>query len=104
MDEVSKMNVIALKQELKKQGISTTDLKEVLVTRLEDAIFKNVLLVENLPQEEVDNLAGDVFSPDAYWQELSSESEYVNKDIPNDFRAPTVSLGENAAIRKRNYG
>ena len=42
IDEVNKIKIIDLKQELKKRGISTTGLKEVLVTKLKDAIFKNV--------------------------------------------------------------
>ena len=98
------MKVIDIKKELKKRGVSTIGLKEVFVARLKDAILKNVPLVENLAPKEADNLAGDVFSPGAYWKELPCEGEYVKEDIPNGFRAPTVPLGENASVQKRNYG
>ena len=101
---VGKMGVVELRTELKKRGIKITGLKKAeLVAKLNDAIEKNVPLVEELPQKEAENLAGDVFSPRAYWEELPCEGEFIDENIPNGFRAPTVPLGENAAVRKRNY-
>ena len=104
MEDVRKMKVIDLKDQLRKRGMNAMGKKEDLINRLTDAIQRKVPFVAQLPQNEAQNLAGDVFSPGAYWEELPCEGDVVDEQIPIGFRAPTVPLGETAAMKKRNYG
>ena len=102
-EDVCKMKVAELKTELKRRGCSVTGKKDELVERLVKAIEENVPLVENLPTEKVENLAGDGFSPGAHWELLECNGEFVEENIPNNLRAPTVPLGERVLQKKRNY-
>ena len=74
-----------------------------MLARLKDALARGLPLVEEMPQKQVQNLAGAEFSPGAHWVELPCEGEYVSEIIPQGFRAPTVPQGEHHAVRKRNY-
>ena len=89
--------------ELKKRRIKTTGKKSELVSMLTDALAKGVPLVENLTKEKAENLAGDHFSPGAYWEELVCDGEYVKEETLEGFRAPTVPDGEKPTVRKRQY-
>ena len=102
-DEVPKMPVKDLKIELKKRGIKNTGKKAELVSLLTDALAKGVPLVENLTKEKAQNLAGEHFSPGAYWEELVCDGEYVEEETLEGFRAPTVPDGEKPTVRKRQF-
>ena len=103
MDEVMKMKVPELREELKKRGLSTKGNKAAYVDRMKDAIEKGLPLLENLTTEKVNNLAGDSFSPGAHWEPLVCEGEYINETLPNHFRYPTVPEGERSSVKKRNF-
>jgi len=79
LEEVSKLNVSALRKELRLRGLNVRGLKAVLQGRLNDAIVKGVHLVNNL-NENIANMAGDAFSPGAYWEELECDGEYVEDE------------------------
>jgi len=93
LEEASKLSVSALKKELRLRGLNVRGLKAVLQRRLNDAIVKGVHLVNNL-NENIANMAGDAFSPGAYWEELECDGEYVEDETPPGFHAPTVPAGE----------
>ena len=64
---------------------------------------KGVPLQAKLTKEERSNMAGDGFSPGAHWVELPCDGEFIDENIPDGYRAPTVPQGENYSVRKRNY-
>jgi len=66
----------------------------VIQERLKDAIEKRVPLIKNMSKEKIANMAGDAFSPGAYWDELECDSEYVLDQIPHGFNTPTLPVGE----------
>jgi len=102
LEDASKLNVRELRNELRLRGLNVRGLKAVLQGRLNDAIVKGVPLVTTLNQNNA-NMAGDAFSPGAYWEELECDGEYVEEETPPGFHAPTVPAGEVPTVRKRNY-
>ena len=77
--------------------------KNDLVERMREALEKRLPLLQNLSKEKEKNLAGDSFSPGAYWSVLECDGEFVDENTPDGFRAPTVPDGENSSVKKRNY-
>ena len=70
---------------------------------MREALEKRLPLLQNLSKEKEKNLAGDSFSPGAYWSALECDGEFVDENTPDGFRAPTVPDGENSSVKKRNY-
>jgi len=103
LEEASKLSVNALKKELRNRGLNVRGLKAVLEERLNDAIVQGVPLINNVSNEKIANMASDVFSPGAYWEELECDGEYVLDQTPHGFHAPTVPAGEVPTVRKRYY-
>ena len=97
------MKVTELGEELKKRGLLVRGNKAVLVARLEEAIQNGVPLVENLTNEKAANLAGDSFSPGAYWEFLECTGDILKETREEGFRAPTEPGGETLRVQKRNY-
>ena len=102
-ESIDKLKVNELKLELKKRGMNAKGKKEELVLRLKEAVEKGVKLIENLTPEMSQNMAGDSFSPGAYWKLLECDGEYLDNVVPDGLRAPTVPDGEVPVVRKRNY-
>ena len=101
--DVPQMVVPQLKEELNKRGCSTKGKKHELQDRLKKAIEENVPLVDKLTKEKAANLAGDVFTPGAYWELLECSGDFVEEKTQEGLRAPTVLQGEVLLARKRNY-
>ena len=70
---------------------------------MREALKNRLPLLQNFSKENGKNLAGDSFSPGAYWSTLECNGEFVNENTLDGFRAPTVPNGENASVKKRNY-
>ena len=102
-EEVKKMKVSELKIELRKRGLGCGGLKGELVARLNEAVEGGVPLIHDIDENQASNLAGDSFSPGAYWEMLECNGEYVSETLAPGFRSPTVPAGENPAVKKRNY-
>ena len=77
-----------------------------MVSLLQDAIRKGVLLVENMDTGVVDNLA-DGFAPGAFWETIEPKDEILEEGglIVNEqqFHEPTLEDGEVMVVPKRNY-
>ena len=101
--DVPNMKIPALKEELKRRGLSLKGNKAELGARLKEAIEKGVPLVANLTEEKASNLAGDSFSPGAYWEFLECTGELIKETREEGFRAPTEPEGEKSKVTKRNY-
>ena len=56
-----------------------------------------------MSKEKVANLAGDVFTPGAHWEELICDGDFVEESVPEGFRVPTIPEGESSIVRKRQY-
>ena len=90
---IDSMKVLELRNELEKRGMSKHGLKVVLVSRLKDAVSKNVPLLEHRPENEVANHAGDGFDGCAYWELLEADGGDIDESVMEvdgiRFRAPT---------------
>ena len=102
VEDVPKLMVNQLRDELKKRGCSQKGKKAELRSRLVKAIEDKIPLVENLTIDKA-NLAGDSFSPGAYWDLLECKGDYVEDKTPEGFRAPTDPADEVSQVKKRNY-
>ena len=91
--DVPNLKIPALKEELKRRGISIKGNKAELVTRLTEVIEEGVPLVTNLTKEKAANLAGDSFSPGAYWEFLECTGDFIKETRQEGFRAPTEPEG-----------
>ena len=100
-ESIDKMKVKDLRDELSKRGVDKIGLKRELVQQLREAIVAGVPMVENRPAEAVNNTAGDMFDPVAYWEELETVGNAIDESIMNieggNFRAPTVPEHEHNA-------
>ena len=74
-------------------------------------VAEGVAIIQYLPVEEIENSAGGVFHPGAYWKELEQAGPDMDDSIMNvegiSFRAPTTTAKEHAAVfmdlpKKRN--
>ena len=92
--------------------MTTNGLKAVLVSRLEEAVEKNVTLIHNHAPEVIEHCAGGEFAAGAYWKKLDPESEVIDEEVNVDgirFRVPTVPAVEHEnttfedRTKKRNY-
>ena len=73
-------------------------LKSVLVERLKEAVRNNVKLIEERPDDEVENIAGDGFNGNAYWKYIEQTGAEIDELVMEvegiNFRAPTTSEAE----------
>ena len=74
--DIKKLKFVELKDALKKRGCSAKGNKPALTARLKDAIDKNMEVVCDLVEGEVENFAGEGFSVGAKW-----ELEAANDDV-----------------------
>ena len=100
LDEVSKMKVSLLKEELKKRALPFNGKKQDLVSRLNQAIINKVPLCKNMTKERQANLAGESFTPGTHWVELPCDGAFLEETTPAGFRAPTVPEGEVSQVKK----
>ena len=103
IDDVSKMKVSELREELKKQGLSSKGNKIELLSRLNIGIANKTPLLVNLTKKKQANMAGDHFSPGTHWVELECDGAFLEETTPAGFRYPTVPDGEVAEVQKRNF-
>ena len=59
-----------MRDSLSKRGVNKAGLKVGLVRKLKEAVATGVPMMENRPAEVINNTAGDMFHPGAYWEEL----------------------------------
>ena len=64
-DDINKMKVMEFLSTLQARGTTTNGLKEVLVSRLEEAVKKNVPLMQNLAPEVIEHSSGGEFAAGA---------------------------------------
>ena len=111
-DAIKKMKVMELRSALQERGITKNGLKAVLVSRLEEAVEKNVPLIQNCTPEVIENRAGGDFAAGAYWKKIDTEAEVIDEEVNVDgirFRGPTVPAVEHKNTtfedrpKKRNY-
>ena len=72
-------------------------LKAVLVSRLEEAVDKNVPLMQNRAPEVIEHCYGGEFVSGAYWKKLYPEAEVIDEELNIDgirFWGPTVPAVE----------
>ena len=79
VEEVTKLSVSQLKEELKMRGLVVRGNKKELVGKLQEAIKNGVPLVENMTKEKAANLAGESFSPGAYWENLPCTGDFIEE-------------------------
>jgi hypothetical protein len=104
LDELQKLQVPELKNQLKSHGVYCIGKKELLIVRLRHCMKNGITVKPNLTATSGTNLAGDSFSPGAYWEPLICDGDITEEeDIGDEFRAPTVPSGEVAVVKKRNY-
>ena len=63
------------------------------MSRLEEAVDKNVPLIHNHAPEVIEHRAGGEFAAGAYWKKLDPEAEVIDEEVNVDgirFRGPTV--------------
>ena len=103
LDELRKMKVSALKEKLRNRGVSSKGKKEEMVVRLRHCFINNIPELENMSAEKAANMAGDCFSPGAFWEPLVCDGDFIEETQLEGFRAPTVPDGEIPLVKKRNY-
>ena len=59
-EAVRKLKVIELRDTLRKRGLSATELKAVLQTRLLEAVVNGVPILRDRPTEEIENPTSDI--------------------------------------------
>ena len=64
-DDINKMKVMELRSTLQARGMTKNGLKAVLVSRLEEAVKKNVPLMQNLAPEVIEYSSGGEFAAGA---------------------------------------
>ena len=111
-DDIKKMKVMELQSALQERGMTTNGLKVVLVSRLEDAVKKNVPMLKICAPEVIEHSAGGDFAAGDYWKKLDPEAEVIDEGVNVDgirFRGPTVPAVEHEnntfedQPKKRNY-
>ena len=114
VEDVDKLKVSELKEQLLKRGLSRSGNKPLLVSRLKEAVTNNAPLLLNMSNEIRDNLAGDTFNGGAYWEMVPQDGETVvdeNRELIEGERYfdPTVPRnnrwveGDEVGPPKRNY-
>ena len=96
-NDTKKMKFMELRSALQARVMTTNGLKAVLVSRLEEAVKKNVTLIHNHAPEVIENCAGGEFASGAYWKKLDPESEVIDEEVNEDgirYRGPTVPAAE----------
>ena len=111
-DDIKKMKFMELQSALQARGMTTNGLKAVLVSRLEEAVDKNVPLIHNHAPEVIEHRAGGEFAAGAYWKKVDPEAEVIDEEVNVDgirFRVPKVPAVEHDNTtfkdrpKKRNY-
>ena len=72
--------------------MTTNGLKAVLLSRLEEAVEKNVTFIQNRAPEVIEHRAGGEFAAGAYLKKLDPEAEVIDEEVNVDgirFRGPT---------------
>ncbi len=89
LDELRKLRVPELKNQLKSRGVYCIGKKEELIVRLRHCMKNGVTVNPNLTATSGNNLAGDSFSAGAYWEPLVCDGDIIEEDdIGDEFRAP----------------
>ena len=65
-DDIKKTKFMELQSDLQARGMTTNGLKAVLVSRLEEAVEKNVPFMKNRAPEVIEHRAGGEFAAGAY--------------------------------------
>ena len=111
-DMINKMNVAELRVALQASGMSKNGQKEVIINILNTEVAEGIAIIQDLPLADIENSAGDVFHPGAYWKELYKAGLDMENSIMNvegvSFRAPTIMDEEHAEVfmdlpKKQNY-
>jgi hypothetical protein len=82
LDELRKLKVADLREQLKSCGVYSACKKEELVMRLSHCLKNNIPVLENMTAAKAANMAGDCFSPGAHWEPVvcngnSSKNPYI---------------------------
>ena len=111
--DIEKLKVVELKGALKKRGCSAKGNNPALTALLEDAIEKNLEVVCDIGEGEVENFAGEGFSVGAKWElEAANDGDVCIEEGIREiggkvFREPTVRPAEyvedESGATKNNY-
>ena len=97
---------------LQAHRIFNNGLKAVLPDLSKTSVTEGIEILQDCPVAKIENNAGDVFHPSAYWKELEQAGpdmdELIMKVKRVRFRAPTTTADEHATVladlpKKRNY-
>ena len=72
-----------LRYALSKSGVNKAGLKGELVRKLKEAVETGVPVVEDQSADVINNNAGDMFDPGAYWEELHTVGDATYESIMN---------------------
>ena len=78
------MKVMELRSALQGRGMTKNGLKAVLVSRLEEAVEKNVPLMQNCAPEVIEHYSGGEFVTGAYWKKLDPEADVIDEEVNVD--------------------
>ena len=83
-DDIKKMKVTELRSALQARGMKKNVLKVLFVSRLEEAIKKNVPLIKNCAPEVIEHHTGGEFAAGVYYKKLDPESEVIDEEVNMD--------------------
>ena len=100
-----KLRVKELREELQKRGLSKIGLKQVLQTRLKEAVLNNIPVVTQVadvgaPADTIPN-ADNGWFPGSRWVSLTSEENEIEDVTPNGYYAPTNASDSSPPPKKR---
>ena len=83
-DDIKKMKVTELRNSLQARGMTKNVLKVVLVSRLDEAVDKNVSLMQSCAPVDIEYRDGCEFAAGAYQKKIDQEAEVIYQEVNVD--------------------